>query len=450
MSNGNPPRIGLLAQELHDEFPRGITRVARRIAEELAQRGDLELYCLTARLPGQRTLTYRAESLTGWLATHPIARPLSRRAVLGRRMYCALRDALPTTLFQRIAPLFAAGAASLRTLRTPTAQVQPATPADTLTLNDLDAVLLCNYANSHVPLVTLPVETQRARLIAWCHDLFPLSHPEMAVYSSYEDFYGLASLCALRADLIVADSRYSEKEMHGFFPLTRDKTTLLYIGHDMQQFRRAAGHPLPATLQLPGMQTGVPFFLFVGGLEPRKNFTGMLQACEILASRANEQPFQLLVIGNQAKREACSELLHRVRARMPVIMPGYQPDSVITALMANAVAFLFPSFTEGFGIPMLEAMSAGTLVVAANTGALPEIGGPHPFYCDPSAAESIAAAMESCLRLPAAERAIRTANAQAYASSFTWKRTSDNLVALLHGALAKPKPSVPQVESLVR
>jgi glycosyltransferase involved in cell wall biosynthesis len=180
-----------------------------------------------------------------------------------------------------------------------------------------------------------------------------------------------------------------------------------------------------------GFKLGVPYFLFVGGIEPRKNLVGMLRACLELAGRQTGRPFQIVLIGDNSQTTIHRALICSVRKEIPVVLPGYLPDSYVPGLMAGAQAFLFPSFTEGFGIPMLEAMSAGTIVIAGNTGAMPEVAGPNALYCDPCDHGSIADAMDEVLTMSASDRDRRIQNGRAHAANFTWQNTVDNFITLL-------------------
>ncbi|MFM8271665.1 MAG: glycosyltransferase, partial [Gemmata sp.] len=104
---------------------------------------------------------------------------------------------------------------------------------------------------------------------------------------------------------------------------------------------------------------------------------------------------------------------------------GYTADDALPALLAACDCFVYPSLWEGFGIPVLEAMSAGVPVVCSDLSSLPEVAGPHAFYCDPHDPRAVAAAVARALALPAAERAARTTAARDWAARFTWDATAD-------------------------
>ena len=100
--------------------------------------------------------------------------------------------------------------------------------------------------------------------------------------------------------------------------------------------------------------------------------------------------------------------------------------------IATCAVFLFPSLYEGFGLPLLEAMSAGAACITSNVSSLPEVGADAVRYADPESVESIASELEKLLRSPD-ERARLGALARARAAEFTWSRTARGILQALEG-----------------
>jgi len=182
-----------------------------------------------------------------------------------------------------------------------------------------------------------------------------------------------------------------------------------------------------------GLADGRPYLLFVGGIDRRKNLLGLLRA--LLAEPALAD-VRLVVVGSEG--HGAAELLGDPvwRALGPrLINLGYVPDSMLPALYAGAAAFCMPSFAEGFGLPLLEAMACGTPVMAADRGALPEIAGGHARLADPESPTAIATAIVDALAATPAEREA----ARAHAAEFTWERTARALLSVYAEALALPR-----------
>jgi alpha-1,3-rhamnosyl/mannosyltransferase len=165
---------------------------------------------------------------------------------------------------------------------------------------------------------------------------------------------------------------------------------------------------------------GRGYLLFTGTREPRKNLDRLLRAF----AQVRDLDLALVVAGpagwgsgDLQARTVELGIAERVE------FPGYLRDDDLAALLAGARAFVFPSLYEGFGLPPLEAMAAGIPVVAARAGALPEVLGDAPFWCDPLDVESIAAAIRTAVtddRL----RAQAVAAGHARAAGFGWAETA--------------------------
>jgi glycosyltransferase involved in cell wall biosynthesis len=176
--------------------------------------------------------------------------------------------------------------------------------------------------------------------------------------------------------------------------------------------------------------------LFVGNLEVRKNVELMLQAFELV--RAVHPEAQLVLVGSpgfgwdgiRARRES-------ILGTDAVRVVGYLPDPEVAALVRGARVFVYPSRYEGFGIPPLEAMAAGTPVVAAKAGALPEALGDHVRWVHPDDLDGLAAAMSDHFDGSPDTGTIDAA--RAWATSFTWGRTARAAIEVFEEAVAETR-----------
>lgn len=210
----------------------------------------------------------------------------------------------------------------------------------------------------------------------------------------------------------------------------------------VDHFPAAAGHAVVAPLGVtlapvealePEEAAGLPppgFVLAVGTLEPRKNLPRLVDAYSRL-----EQDIQadhpLLVVGPAGwEMGETSAALRSLGERCRVL--GYVSDATLAELYRRCAVFCYPSLGEGFGLPVLEAMTTGAAVITSNVSSLPEVGGDAVEYVDPRDPESIAVALRRLLDSPAA-RAELGDRARLRAAGFSWARfaatTDETLVA---------------------
>jgi len=161
------------------------------------------------------------------------------------------------------------------------------------------------------------------------------------------------------------------------------------------------------------------FVAFLGTVEPRKNVSALVRGWA-LAVRDTTRPPALVVAGGHGWDDTVDAAVAGIPSRLRVIRPGYLPMADLPALLGGAAVVAYPSFGEGFGLPVLEAMACGATVLTTRRLALPEVGGDAVAYTEPDDA-SIAAALRELLADDAA-RALLGKAAQERATQFTWDR----------------------------
>lgn len=170
-----------------------------------------------------------------------------------------------------------------------------------------------------------------------------------------------------------------------------------------------------------------PYLLSLGTLEPRKNLEMLIRAFGDFCDREQGRSAQLVLAGARGwKHEGIFRAMGEVNRRHPFAVHsiGYVPHGDKWALMRHAECFLFPSFYEGFGLPPLEAMSAGTPVICSDTSSLPEVVGSAGILVRPDQPEEWSRAFERVLKnKPLREELVLKGKAQA--QKFTWMRTAE-------------------------
>ncbi len=179
-----------------------------------------------------------------------------------------------------------------------------------------------------------------------------------------------------------------------------------------------------------------PYLLFVSTLEPRKNVVGILRAFSLLREWGYDGG--LVLVGRWGWRtEGIRSELEASPARQWIQHLDTVDRPQLATLYRHADALLFPSWIEGFGLPLVEAMASGTPVVTSGTSAMPEIAGPAAVYVDPASAHGIASAVAALRSDPHhRERLIELGRKRA--AKFSWERAAEATAAVLREAAGLP------------
>lgn len=265
------------------------------------------------------------------------------------------------------------------------------------------------------------------------HDLIPFLFPEYAYSPLVRIYNRLIAASARKARFIVTDSHSSREDVIRILKVPPGKVKVVYPGVG-EAFRPVAN---PATLEAVRKRYGLPerFFLYLGGFDRRKNLGVLLEACAILQEHLGWQGPDLVVAGKLPQRESPAlvdprPLVEKYGLGERVRFIGWVEEGDKPALYNLALAFLYPSRYEGFGLPPLEAMACGCPVLASSASSLPEVIGDAGLLIDPAQPEAWAYAMEKVLLEPELAAALR-AKGPVQASKFSWERTAQEVLDLL-------------------
>jgi glycosyltransferase involved in cell wall biosynthesis len=256
------------------------------------------------------------------------------------------------------------------------------------------------------------------------HDLSFRAHPDYFPRSIALYMRVLVGRAIRRAEMIVALSDFTRREIERFYPRARRKTAVIYPGID-RAFSATAASEDEAARQTYGLQP--PYLLAVGNIHPRKNLARLLAAYEQL--RARQYPLPALVWAG-LERWGSDDLQARAQAA-GVQLIGRVQAAHLPALYRGAQALIYPSLYEGFGLPPVEAMACGTPVIASNTTSLPEAVGDAALTVDPVNVDQLAEAMaqvvsDAVLRAELRQRGLRQA------ARFNWTTTAAQLRQALY------------------
>lgn len=245
----------------------------------------------------------------------------------------------------------------------------------------------------HVPIAWVPLFMPKPYVVT-VHDIGFLLFPEKKDWRMQwrERLIGRG---LRRADKVIAVSGATQRDVQQFFNIPAERLRRIYDAPDPDIFPMRAEDETARPNRvahrkqlLERFQIDSPFLLYAGSVRPQKNLPRLIEAFSVLRAELTKHPhygrLKLLIIGDEISKNPAVRLavLH-TRLEDSVRFLGFVPDDTLRVFFEAAEAFVFPSLYEGFGLAPLEAMMAGTPVVASNVSALPEVLGDAAKFVNP-------------------------------------------------------------------
>jgi len=289
----------------------------------------------------------------------------------------------------------------------------------------------------HCPANTGPVLTpSKVKLVVTIHDVIYLLPRNFlpdspSIYQRLGRLYRclIVPIIARKADAIITVSHCSRRDILRFLDVSPERVHVVYEAPG-DHFRK-----LPDEREVTRVRTryGIrgPFILALGGVDPRKNTTRILESFSKFKTRSRSN-YQLVIVGlPEAARRQFGHMASRMRVAEDVIMTDFVPENDLVALYNGADLFVYPSLYEGFGLPVLEAMACGTPVITSTSGSLPEVAGESAVFVDPNDTEALVNAIEQVLtdrdlRQRLVEQGLR------HVSKFSWERAAREVLKIYH------------------
>jgi alpha-1,3-rhamnosyl/mannosyltransferase len=262
---------------------------------------------------------------------------------------------------------------------------------------------------------------RQGRRVVTIHDLTCLHFPQLHPLFRRTLFHFGIGRAARLADAIIVPSAATRQDVADRYPLSAGKIRVVpeAPGDHFVPWTAEACAPVLARYALSHRG----YFLSVGNIEPRKNLLAVIRAYNRLRADTRAAPVLSIAGGAGWKNQP----IHRAAAASPfaadIRFLGYVPDPDIPALMSGALALVYPSIYEGFGLPPIEAMACGTPVVTSNRSSLPEVVGEAALLVDPDDGAALADAMARIAGDPSLREALRE-RGLAQAGRFSWDETA--------------------------
>lgn len=273
------------------------------------------------------------------------------------------------------------------------------------------------------PDFVLPPTLPSTRTLLTVHDLSFLHYPDHFVPKLVRYLSQAVPRGVERADYVLADSQATRSDLIDLLGAPPDKIEVLYSGVS-PRFQPQPEEGEAARIRARYGLGERPYVLAVGTVQPRKNYALLIRAFV----QAETEAVLVIAGGPGWLCEDIFALADQYPDR--VRMPGFVDDADLPALYRGAALLAFPSFYEGFGLPVLEAMACGTPVLCSDQSSLPEVAGDAALLLDPNDEEAWSVHIRQLLQDPARRQAMATAGL-ARAASFTWERAARQLLGVM-------------------
>lgn len=231
----------------------------------------------------------------------------------------------------------------------------------------------------------IPLNIKNIPNIVTVHDMFhelfkDTIKPLVRIYHTL--FF---NLCIKKSDFIIADSENTRQDIHKLLNINTDKIKTVHLGLNPLFSNNQKNNKI--TMNFKNLNLGYGYVLYVGSLEPRKNITGVIESFNKIKDKIKEN---LVIVGaSKWKESELSSLIQKYELNNRVIFTGYVDEQLLPLIYKNAKVFFFPSFYEGFGFPVIEAMSQGVPVITSNNSSLKEIAEGASILVDPNDIEGM-------------------------------------------------------------
>lgn len=232
---------------------------------------------------------------------------------------------------------------------------------------------------------------------------------------------------AVNADCILADSEHTKSDIVKYYAIDPEKIKVVYPGLYSAKYITTVKNKNEV---LQKYKIDKEYILSICTVEPRKNLISLIRAYEILRDKRPGYDLKLVLTGRRGwKNTEIYEISAQSKYASDIVFTDYIEDYELDILYKNTLLFVYISYYEGFGLPILEAMSKGTVVLSSITSSMPEVGGDAVCYCDPYDMDSIVEQMD-CLLYDENLRNEMKDKALLQADYFSYRKMSEETVKI--------------------
>lgn len=258
----------------------------------------------------------------------------------------------------------------------------------------------------------------RGRYVVTIHDLLMHSQKGLVATTLSAPIYMIKRLgyrtafdsAVKNSASIIVPSRSVKDDVVNFYKISPEKVIVTYEGFDTKISDKK------------GVEVQKPYFFYAGNAYPHKNLANLINAIKLLNIKYNQNVNLAISSARNIFTQRLQKLIYRLGVEKNVNLLGFVPDNNLGYLYKNSEAFIFPSLSEGFGLPGLEAMSSGSLLIASDIKVFREVYGDNAIYLDSKNADSIAKTMLRVLKMGSSEKKQRIKSAQKFVKRYSWAK----------------------------
>lgn len=259
------------------------------------------------------------------------------------------------------------------------------------------------------------------------HDLSFLYYPADFLKKDLYKLKNWTKQSIKKSKKIIAVSQSTKSDIVKFYGVSENKITVIYNGFEKKITKNKIDNKLIKKLQKQ------PYILYVGTLQPRKNLPTLIDSfSEFIKENPN---FKLVLAGKKGwLYENIFNKIKNLKLERKVLFTDFVSDATLQDLYKNAFCLVLPSFYEGFGIPILEAMNEGCPVISSDKSSLPEIGGDAALYFDPKDSDQLVSQLNN-LKNHIDLRNTLIANGKQRIRLFSWQKCAEETLAVIKSSI---------------
>lgn len=274
------------------------------------------------------------------------------------------------------------------------------------------------------PIPEAPIYS-KCRFVVTVHDLIPLRFPRRNSLLTLYCRYYLPQVLA-QSQHIICDSKTTARDIQNFLGISTKKITAIPLAYNSDHFRLL-------TIDNQEINQNHPYFLYIGRHDPYKNLHRLIDA---FAAIHNSQDYQLWIVGISDQRYTPKLKIQadELGLSKQIKFLDYVPYNQLPTIINQAIALVFPSLWEGFGLPVLEAMACGTPVITSNISSLPEVAGEAALLVNPYNTKEITNAMQTIAEDSKLRSHLSNLSLE-QAKQFSWQKTGQATKEILENYL---------------